>query len=228
MNCESLRELIPAYTIGATDPEETRQVEAGLDACPELAAELAAYRALSSELAEAVPQVAPPVAIWNGIQAAIHAAQPARSAQPARRPPVRQWGWAAAACLALLLVGSNLYWLARLNTQPQPIVLPAAQQGEATNAAAQVVWSPDGATAFLVAERFPLTGPDRVFQAWVRRDEVILSLGTFSVDAAGVGLLMLDVSAVTEPFDGMGITIEPVGGSPGPTSPAVVRWQRPT
>jgi len=48
-SCEELLALIPAYAIGATDPEETRLVEAHLTACPELAAELKAFQALDGE-----------------------------------------------------------------------------------------------------------------------------------------------------------------------------------
>jgi anti-sigma-K factor RskA len=219
-DCETLRELLPAYAIGAADPEEIRQMEAGLADCPELADELAEYHRLAPVLAQAVPQVTPPASVWAGLL------DEARRARPPRRPAVR-WGWVAAAFLALLLGASNLYWLNRLNAQPRLLVLPASVQGESTNAAAHVIWSPDGTSAALIAQRFPPPGPDQVFQAWVRRDGRAISLGTFTVDAEGTGLLKLDPEALAEPYVAFGVTIEPLGGSPAPTTPPVVRWQAP-
>jgi anti-sigma-K factor RskA len=49
---EELLELAPAYAVGATDADETAAVEAALATTPELAAEVAAYRDVSSALAQ--------------------------------------------------------------------------------------------------------------------------------------------------------------------------------
>ncbi len=48
--CERLRELIPAYSLGATDAEETEFVKVHLADCPEAAAELAEYTRLAVAL----------------------------------------------------------------------------------------------------------------------------------------------------------------------------------
>jgi len=45
-HCDEIRELLAAYSMGATDPEETALVERHLPDCPEAVAELAEYLAL--------------------------------------------------------------------------------------------------------------------------------------------------------------------------------------
>ncbi|MBZ0317449.1 MAG: hypothetical protein K8L91_13595, partial [Anaerolineae bacterium] len=49
--CDTLRELLPAYSIGATDEAETRLVESLLDECPEVAAELLDFMRLAGAIA---------------------------------------------------------------------------------------------------------------------------------------------------------------------------------
>lgn len=218
MNCDSLRELIPAYSLGATDPEETRQVEAGLKTCPELAEELAEFQASLIGLARAVPQVDPPAAVLDGLMQRV----------TPRRTSRRGWWLAAAAVLALVFAVNNLYWINRLNQAEQKnarsLSLPTADNGQATGATATVLWTPNDGRAVLTVSQFPAVEAGRVFQGWVRRGTTIQSLGTFQVNADGSGVLIFDAALLEGSFDGMGVTIEPEGGSDGPTSPPVVRW----
>ncbi len=218
MNCDSLRELIPAYSLGATDPEETRQVEAGLKDCPGLAEELAEIEARLIGLARVVPQVEPPAAVLDGLMQRVAAA---------RRTNRRGW-WLAAAVLALIFVVNNLYWIDRLNQVEQKsahfLSLPAAASGQATGATAAVLWTPDEGRAVLAVDRFPALEAGRVFQGWVTRGTTVQSIGTFEVNPDGSGVLIFDAALLEGSFDALGVTIEPAGGSDGPTSPPVVRW----
>lgn len=61
--CREAEELLPAYSVGATDPEETRFVEAMLDLCPELAISLGEYASLSRSLLDIVPETQAPPAV---------------------------------------------------------------------------------------------------------------------------------------------------------------------
>lgn len=218
MNCDSLRELIPAYSLGATDPDETRQVEAGLKDCPGLAEELAEFQASLIGLARAVPQVDPPAAVLEGLMQRV----------TPRRTSRRGWWLAAAAVLGLIFVVNNLYWIDRLNQAEQKnaraLSLPAADNGQASGATAAVLWTPNGGEAVLTANSFPAVEAGRVFQGWVRRGTTVQSLGTFQVNADGSGVLIFDAALLEGAFDALGVTIEPTGGSDGPTSPPVVRW----
>lgn len=49
-HCDEIRELLAAYSMGATDPEETALVERHLPDCPEAVAELAEYLALNDAM----------------------------------------------------------------------------------------------------------------------------------------------------------------------------------
>lgn len=124
-NCDDLQELIAAYSIGATDPEETRRVEQALVECPELAEELAEYAGLHEALLYAVPQryQAPPVSrLLAGLnQPANHVAEfeddtlrvETLAVLPKPAPRKRGLWWLGVAALfvvTVLAVGSNLLW----------------------------------------------------------------------------------------------------------------------
>jgi anti-sigma-K factor RskA len=116
--CQQVEEAIPAYAIGASDPEEAALVQAGLATCPELVHTLADYAALAEALHTTAPPVIPPAHLEERLRAALHQPIAApRASRPLARPPVRQrlgwrWSatWAAAAVTALLLLlALNLY-----------------------------------------------------------------------------------------------------------------------
>lgn len=225
VDCNALRELIPAYSIGAADPDEARLFEAGLRDCPQLADELAAYRAAFDPLAAYVPQVPPPAAALDDLLRAARASQPA-----ARRPAQRRW-WLAAAALVFVLL-NNAFWIVQTQ-QPastalvsaQVINLPTAQNGRETGARGQVIWIPETEQALLVVEQFPQQRDDMVYQAWVTRGTQVISLGVFDVNPLGSGSLVFDTTLLSDSFDALGVTPEPTGGSEAPTAPPVVRWQ---
>lgn len=134
VDCEQLLALLPAYSIGATDPEETRFVEATLEYCPEAVEELRDYAKMAEEFLYLVP-----VRGMNGNERSDDVPMPKlptvaemrqRSGQtsekvvaniPAARPaPARRLGWAlplvsaAAVLLLVLFAGSNVYWFTQL------------------------------------------------------------------------------------------------------------------
>ncbi len=125
--CQEVEALLPAYSLGATDPEETQFVTNHLSLCPIHAPALARCNALTEALLQSSPVVAPPPQIANHLRRAIN--QPLVRAQPRVAPPAQtkprgwlaswRWStmWTAAATAALfLLVGLNLFWV-RQNLQ---------------------------------------------------------------------------------------------------------------
>lgn len=128
-DCETLAELIPAYSIGATDAEETALVEKLLQVCPEGAAELDRYLSLAQAMSYTAPRVQPPAHLHDRIMAAASVPKimsspsfPSESpavtsvstrAVSAPRPRVFSFNRvlaAAAGIAAALLIISNLYW----------------------------------------------------------------------------------------------------------------------
>lgn len=127
VDCDALRELLPAYSIGATDPDETKLVEAWLPYCPEAAAELTDYLVLADEFlylpADASPGMGsldpmpelPPVRQRVVPAPVKEEASRTQSPVPRRRPWLVPIGVAAAAALVLILFGANtLYWTNRV------------------------------------------------------------------------------------------------------------------
>ncbi len=154
-DCETLRALIPAYSVGATDPDETALVERLLPDCPEVAAELEAYQAMAQALMYTVPRSQPPAALHDKLMAAARASSApsapsmtVRPAQPApaipapvpqptlvsRQRPVNRIILAAALIAAALLVISNVYWVTQvsnLNSQQQTMTALLRTQEDA-------------------------------------------------------------------------------------------------
>ncbi|MCA9870742.1 MAG: anti-sigma factor [Caldilineae bacterium] len=69
-DCTEIHELIGAYCLGATDPDETGLVEAHLAECPEAAAEAAEYHALAETLLFSATPVEPPASLSASLLAA--------------------------------------------------------------------------------------------------------------------------------------------------------------
>lgn len=143
--CAQARDLLPAYSIGATTDEETRFVQSQMADCPELAHELREYQMLSEGLLRNVPQFVPPPRLFENLMAATtvatdqHPPAPAVALPPLDVPqtidmrpaalhvvPKRKthepriaWrkilAYGLVATLALALVGSNLYWVTQVN-----------------------------------------------------------------------------------------------------------------
>ncbi len=78
--------------------------------------------------------------------------------------------------------------------------------------------------ALLVVDLPPLPS-DRVYQVWLTREGGKYSAGWFTVDSTGYGQTIIIPLAPFGQFDGMGITIEPRGGSRDPTGVNVLRGE---
>ena len=101
--------------------------------------------------------------------------------------------------------------------------MQAVEPGSA--AIAQVAWLENSNTAILRAENFPLLEAGKEYQLWLISGDQRTSGGVFTVDDYGCATILFHPEGSLEDFDGMGITPEPAGGSPGPTAPPVVRAQ---
>jgi anti-sigma-K factor RskA len=94
---------------------------------------------------------------------------------------------------------------------------------EASPSFAWLVYSPGDRAGVILASGFPALQPSMTYQLWANGDEGRVSLGLFDVDASGTGSITFQLPDDLSRFRSMGITPEPASGSPGPTSPAVVR-----
>lgn len=264
-DCDALSALIPAFSLGATDPDETVAVRAQLADCPEAVHELAQYAALAETLLYSAPPVQPPAAVVDRLAAAIgRPAVPDRQSPPASqaRPHANRWQrlqqalsapawWPAlgvGVAALVLLVAVSLYWSNRLSvvTAQQQQIAAALEQhaallamvgegdfrrtnlatgpaGEATAAAASVVYDPSQMVGLVFAQNLPPLPAGQAYQMWLIRGEERTSGGLFVVDDDGRGVLTFKAPQPLQSYDAIGITREPSTGSAGPTTPPVVK-----
>ncbi len=250
--CDAIRELIPEYAFGLTDPEQTRFVEANLSTCADAAAELADFQRIQAEMRADVAQIEPPRALESKLMAAI--AEPAAQSTPITTPVTQARrraipvGWLVAAAAVIVLLLTNGYWLARvndLNQQQAQLIsqIPSNDQGhpafvlnstsglrwvrlppaeETADTSAFMMWNAESKIGLLYAHGFPKLAVGKSYQLWLTRGETRKGVGTFIVDENGQGALLFSSEEPIDQFTWARITDEPENGSPQPTGPIVV------
>lgn len=234
-----LRENIPAYALGTLDADETAALEAHLQTCEACRTELADYRAISENLLMATPPRPPSAVLRKRLQSRLPSAQ-----KPAR--PRFSWSFgqlAMGGALALLLImsvfsfaqmraiqnqqtsmlqqlKSNQFALSMLaypGTRSLPIV--------AADFSGSVLIDNDHNTAAVITWRLPQLPSDQTYQIWlIEPNGQRVSAGVFRPQANSTYTTQPVFSK--EPlndFVGIGVTVEPAGGSDQPTGPRVFK-----
>lgn len=136
--------------------------------------------------------------------------------------------------LVLLLGASNLFlWqrLDRVQTQYQQVTdqyqntlrtVPMKGTQNSPGATGLLVISKDGEHGTLVVDRLPVLDETQQYQLWLIRDGKRTSGGVFSVDKDGYGAIWISSPDPLSSYPAYGVTIEPAGGSPGPTGDKVL------
>lgn len=230
-------ELLPAYTLDCLDEEEFIQVSEHLAACAECRDQLRFYQTVTDQLALAVPGADPPIDLKQRLMDRARPSRPAPSPQPRlswwdhltrlmpRATPV--WGLASLVLIAALAI-SNV-WLWQQLRRPQPLTepgvmrtIPLSGTQVAPQASGLLVISIDGEHGTLVVDGLSPLKPGLQYQLWLIRDDQRTSGGVFSVSEEGYGSLWISSLQPLSSYSAVGITIEPEGGSPGPTGDKVL------
>lgn len=234
-------DLLPAYALGSLDPEELAQVEAHLANCSACQAEVASYSAVAGRLAWGTPEVEVPEGLRQRVLE--RARQPGNNLTLGRhtneglltrlrRLLMAPWWRPVVAGLVLLLLLSNFYFLQRLRqVESQLAAVQAASLATihlkgteaAPDARGVIVIGRDGRTASLVVDGLPALGPEQQYQLWLVQGEERDSGAVFSVDEAGYTITPIQATQALLTYTRFGVTIEPAGGSPGPTGEGVLR-----
>lgn len=219
--------LAAAYALDAVDPFERRRFEAHYRNCEECSAEVVGFRAVAAELAAATA-VSVPASLKDRVLA--EAAATRQLAPPVvavAAPPLRRRAalLAAAAAVVVAVAGSALVArdaveernqaeeLASVVAAPDSRIAPLEGEPDAT---LRVVWSPSAGGAVVLGAGLRDPGDDLVYELWALTDDGPVSAGVFEPDERGEVRDVLELPA--EPEEGWGVTIEPDGGSPQPTS----------
>lgn len=233
MSEHHVEDLIPAYALGSLDREEKELVDAHLAGCSSCQESLREYEAVVEELPFGMPLSEPPPGLRQKIldRAASESAPDSGTAQPGWRArlqglfaAVPAWGWMGLALVVILGVSNLLLWR-QLQDRPNPNTLMVfTLQGteEFPLGEGLLVLNQGGTTGTLVVDQLAPLGEEREYQLWLISGEERTSGAVFSVDEDGYGRAYVHLPAPLADYSSFGVTIEPAGGSPGPTGPKVL------
>jgi len=235
--------LSGAYAVDALDDVERADFERHLQQCPECQDEVASLRAAAVELTHA-SALTPPPALRDSVLRQISTVRPlppltgdtgpAPQAEAtvtpieSRRRRVKPLTWLVAAAAAAVLAIGGLVWSPWQSDEPAPQQLTATEQvirakdaqryeKVIDGARATIVRSKSLGKAVIIAEDMPAAPEGKDFQVWYQNpDGAMVSAGLMPHEAKPTVSMVLNGDA--SKFNGVGITIEPTGGSPEPTS----------
>ena len=238
-----INELLPAYALGTLDNTELEQVMAHLADCASCQDELAGYEVLVTELATALPQVAPPPQLKERLMRVVEdkrMGETAVSSPPAslshrlqtwlqsfqNSPALRP----AFAFAIILLIFSNLFLLRQLNqlqSTPAPIhkglvALPLVATDANLPASGFFLASADGLSGAIIVDDLPQLDEDHAYQFWLIVGDKTVSGALFTVDELGYGGKWIGVPKSLHEYTHFAITIELAGGSDQPTGEIVL------
>jgi len=235
---------LPAYALGCLEPDEQKHIAAHLEQCSACREDLRAYQEVVGQMAYASPEVEPPKRLKGAIlnQAVRQSAErPAQVRGTASKPwgnaaaaffanlgrmRMPAWGLVSLALIAILAVSNLVLWQ-RGNEQPTAesrtfrVVELAGDEADASMVGLVVI-SPDGRYGTLVVNGLDILPADKQYQLWLTTGDRRDSGGVFSVSRTGYGALEISAPQPLRDYARVGITVEPFGGSPGPTGERVL------
>jgi anti-sigma-K factor RskA len=232
-----VNELLAAYALDCLDEDEKEAVTRHLAQCAQCRAELGAYQEVAALLPYGGELVDPPPDLKARLMAQVQ-----RQSQPNPSPAASPswiegvvrwfhqsaplWGTVSLALVILLVISNLLLWGQVRQMQaarpPQMQFVRMSGTQSAPMAEGVIVISVDGDHGTLVVDRLPALQAGKQYQLWLIDNGKRTSGGVFSVDAAGYGSLWVSSPNPLASYGSFGVTVEPQGGSPGPTGQKVL------
>jgi anti-sigma-K factor RskA len=223
-------ELIPAYALDALDLEEKRIVEEHLAGCAICRDELSAYQGVVEHLALAAPDAVPSPALKGRL---LERVRPKAEPRPSWweqlaalwRQAAPAWGVISVVIIiGLVLLNLNLRDQSQAGTVDPSGMRVVALSGTdaAPEAVGKLVLSRDGEYGALIVDGLPPLSEAQQYQLWLIKDGQRTSGGLLSVNDEGYGALWISASESLDIYAEFGMTVEPAGGSPGPTGEKVL------
>ena len=220
---EHVTDLLPDHALGCLRGRDLGRVRRHLRRCDACRGDLASWVAVADELAFALAPVEPPPGLEERILRRLPAPRRGRRRLLAPRPA---FGWAALGLVLLASAGLNVALWRRtrgveaLYAAARTVSLIGTQA--APGASGRLVPSIDGRRAKLHVEGLPPLASGRQYQLWLIKEGARVSGGVFSVSAGGSAVLAVEAPVPLATYTGFGVTVEPAGGSPGPTGQRVL------
>lgn len=224
------------YVLGCLDVEDDLQVNEHLAGCPACQAELREYEQVMGLLPLAASEYAPPPYVKEQLMRQIRPAAASRlpAAAPAWQRKFRNvfgkalpaWSLASLVLVVALVASNLMLWqrLDRMETLQANTLRTIVLQGteSAPGATGLLVISLDGEHGTLVVDQLAPLDESHQYQLWLTRDGQRVSGGVFSVDENGYGAKWIHAPDPLASYTGFGVTVEPEGGSSGPTGDRVL------
>jgi anti-sigma-K factor RskA len=232
-------ENIPAYALGALDAKDAAALEAHLQTCAACHDELVTYRATSDKLLVSLPPQEPSAALRKQIQRRLPSAQ--RSARPRLNWSLSR---AAATIAIVLLLVLNVVSLSQVRAlqDQQAQLMDQIQNGQmalvmlsyphtqsfpiqAENVTGSLLLDREYNNAVLILRGLPAIPENQTYQVWLIAPNGERTSAGFVRPQTDIPFISQPVSSAQDlaNFVGMGMTIEPAGGSDQPTGSQVFR-----
>ena len=229
-------ELLPDYALGCLDDEESAFVAKHLADCSTCQAELEQYQTVTDQLVWALSELEPPAALKDRLEARIRPGQisPGRpqiswrqkiTGSLQRAAPV----WSVVSLVLILVLGiTTLILWQRLNqleqiTQSQAsYAINLVGTENAPNASGFIIADQANQENLLIVTGLPQLDQTHQYQLWLVNNGQRTSGAVFSVSVEGYSRTPISAPIPISNYTGFGISIEPFGGSEGPTGNKVL------
>ena len=248
MNQGHIEDSLPAYSLGALDPEERLQVETHLAVCAACRDRAFEYDEVAHALPALVPQRDPPKTLKRRVIGSVPGEQ---GRQYTRRTLVAALSLAAAPVLVLSVV--LLVLVFQLRSQVNAVRSENRELGEVVRAQRAISYlaaSPNtqitllrgtqdpqahamlmrpsrSQSAVLVAIGLEPLPQGRTYQLWLIHNSERQSGGVFTVDVEGYGQMTFQSPMPFTEIQQLGVTIEPASGSALPGGDKVLSGEMP-
>lgn len=232
-----VEELLPDFVLGCLDVEQTAWVSNHLTHCKACQAELAQYETITDRLALAMPEMEPPARLEDRLAQRIRSAQAIMSQQQ----KVSWWqqlkgimqqtapAWSMAALVLILFLTAAVFMLwqqvnrLEQNVQSVDEYVINLEATEAVQGANGIIIADNAKQKYvLVVKGLSALDETQQYQLWLIDNGQRTSGAIFSVNDDGYGWVAVTSPRPLSDYSNFGITIEPAGGSPGPTGKKVL------
>ncbi|WP_394613313.1 anti-sigma factor domain-containing protein [Lentzea sp. JNUCC 0626] len=225
--------LTGAHALGALPDAERDEFEAHLGRCPACTDEVAGLQETTARLGRAVVHVSPR-ALRPRVLGAVRLVRQAPPTSEITTFPTRRQGFRRAAALvavacAAAAVVAGVHSASTTPTRTSPVTPPRTRVGDllaAPDLRLATAGTPSGTVAMshdrdemvFLADDLPTLPARRAYQLWLVGDQDTRSAGLLRPAGSATSSLVSGIAGVREVI----LTVEPAGGSPGPTGAPVL------
>jgi anti-sigma-K factor RskA len=243
--CLFYRENLAAYALETLDADEIPALESHLETCQDCQAELADYRSVTMGLLQSVPPMTPPSGLRDKLISQLPSHRIRNSGLLANIFGRFSLGQVATGIVVVFLLGLNIFSSLQIRALQQQqsalaerisndqtaiamLAYPSTQalqvHADIQNLTGSMLVDKDKRTAVLVLWNLPRLEIGQTYQIWlIDAAGTRTSAGLFTpVDERGYTTATIKSPVPLRQFVGLGVTVEPEGGSAGPTGPRVL------